>query len=215
MKRIQRQSDQIVIGMPSKGRLKEHVLAFLASKGLGVKPPVGRELQSQINTLPNHKVVFLHPKDIPLLIEKNVIDVGFSGLDLMKETKANIRPVVRLNLGHVKMAIMVPNDSEWYHPFHLLDRKVATPFPQIAQEYFDRLKMRVDITAIGGASEGMPYLGIVDAIVDVVETGTSAEENNLKVIANDLFDSECICAVNKPEFQSNYQLVNSFLRRIY
>jgi ATP phosphoribosyltransferase len=97
----------------------------------------------------------------------------------------------------------------------LLGKVIATPFPNLARAYFQRLKIEASIRHIQGASEGMPFLGIVDAIVDVVETGSSAKENGLKIIADDLFDSECVAAVRKPELQSNYVLINNFLRRLY
>jgi ATP phosphoribosyltransferase len=212
---IKRRKDQIVIAIPSKGRLKEHVLNFLNAKGLPVAPPEGRQLQTCLKNDPNALVVFIHPRDIALMLHEEIIDVGFTGLDLIEETKVKIRPVIRLNCGKVKMSLLIPNESSSYHPFHLLHKSVATPFPNLARAYFDRLKVEVNIRPIQGASEGMPYLGIVDGIVDVVETGSSAIENGLKIIANDLFDSECVASVNKPETKSNYPLVNQFLRKIY
>lgn len=215
MQRLKRSADQVLIAVPSKGRLKEHVFAFLRAKGYPIKPPDGRQLQSQLERRPDHKVVFLHPKDIAYMLEAGVVDVGFTGLDMIAETKVGIRPVIKLGAGSVKMSILVPSDSSWYHPFHLLDKTVATPFPHIARDYFARLKIRVKIRPVLGASEGMPYLGVVDGVVDVVETGGSARENELKSIADDLFDSECVCAVHKPEFHANYPMVNDLLRGLY
>lgn len=212
---IERKKDQIVIAIPSKGRLKEHVLAFLNEKACSVKPPFGRQLQSTLENLPDHHVVFMHPRDIALMLHEGVIDVGFTGLDLIEETKVKVRPVVRLNCGKVKLALLVPKNSPCYHPFHLMHKTIATPFPNIANAYFQRLKVDVTVRHIQGASEGMPYLGIVDGIVDVIESGGTAIENDLKIIADDLFDSECVAAVNKPELQPNYSLVNAFLRKVY
>jgi ATP phosphoribosyltransferase len=215
MRFIKRKKDQIVIAIPSKGRLKEKVLSFLEDKGLIVVPPSGRQLQSILENAPEHLVVFMHPKDIALMIHEGIIDIGFTGLDLIADTNVKIRPVVRLNSAKVKLALLVPEDSLSYHPFHLLHKSIATPFPNLAKAYFQRLKVDVTIRAIQGASEGLPYLGVVDAIIDIVETGASAAQNGLKIIADDIFDSECVAAVNKPELQSNYQLVNTFLRKIY
>jgi ATP phosphoribosyltransferase len=215
MQFIKRKKDQIVIAVPSKGRLKEKVLAFLKDKGVIIVPPEGRQLQSVVENSLDHLVVFMHPKDIALMIHEGIIDVGFTGLDLIADTNVQIRPVVRLNSAKVKLALLVPQDSPSYHPFHLLNKSIATPFPNLAKAYFQKLKVDVTIRAIQGASEGLPYLGVVDAIIDIIETGVSAEQNGLKIIADDIFDSECVAAVNKPELQSNYQLVNNFLRKIY
>lgn len=215
MRHIERKKDQIVVAIPSKGRLKEHVLNFLESKGCPVKPAEGRQLQTTFVNDPAYLVVFMHARDIAIMLDKGVIDVGFTGLDLIAETKVAVRPIIRLNAGKVKVALMVPKTDPAYHTFHLLHKSVATPFPNLAKAYFDRLKVEVSIHPLQGASEGIPYLGIADAIVDVVETGTSVTENGLKIIADDIFDSECIAAVNKPETQINYPMINQFLRRIY
>ena len=215
MEKILPCSDKITIAIPSKGRLKEHVLNYLKAKNYSVIPEGPRSLQGIFEGRNNHRIVFMHPRDIATMLEENIVDVGFTGLDLIADTRAKIRPVIRLDKGHVKMAVLVPEYSEMYHPFHLLHKTVATPFPRITKDFFDQLKVEVNVRGIQGASEGMPYLGVVDAIVDVIESGTTAKENNLKVIFDDLFDSECVAAVHKPELRSNFRLVNQFLRDMY
>lgn len=215
MEHIHRSTDQIVIGVPSKGRLKKHVIEYLAEHGMVVQFKTERQLQAEIKGKPHYKVVFVHPKDIPIFLEKGVLDVGFTGMDLIHETQAKVRPVVKIGRGYVKMSLMVPENQDHYHPFHILDQTVGTPFPNITRAYFDRLQVRVNIQPVRGASEGMPYLGLVDAIVDVVETGESARENGLKIITDNLYDSECVAVVKSPEHQENYKQINEFLRRIY
>lgn len=213
--KILKDREKATIAIPSKGRLKEKVLDFLQKKGYSVLPPKGRELWSAIEGKEHLRVIFLHAKDIATFIDEGVVDIGFTGLDCIFETGARVRPVVRLGECKVKVCILVPESSPWYHPFHLLDKVVATPFPNIAKAYFDKLKVKTQIRTILGSSEGIPALQIADAIVDIVETGDSAKDNGLKIIAEDLFDSECVCAVKKPEFQPNYQVIHQFLRDIY
>lgn len=216
MEFIKKKADQIVVGVPSKGRIQHHVCHFLESKGLNVGfEGLGRKLQTLINEDEKFKVVLMHPKDIPLFLEKDVLDIGFTGLDLLHERQVRIRPLIKLGVGKVKMSLSVPKTSDISHPFHLRHKRVGTSFPNIAHNYFEKLKVPVQIETIQGASEGLPFLGIVDAIMDVVETGMSVKENNLHVIDDEIFDSECICVVNKPEFNVNYRLVNEFLRRVY
>ncbi|MCB1135667.1 MAG: ATP phosphoribosyltransferase [Chlamydiia bacterium] len=214
MEYITRSAEQIILGIPSKGRLKSIVIDYLASHGYPVRTKE-RQLQGEVEDQPQYKVVFAHPKDIPIFLDKGVLDVGFTGLDMIHETQSKVRPVIKTGGGYVKMSIMVPETKPHYHPFHLLDQTIGTPFPNITRAYFDQLKVRVNVQPILGASEGMPYLGLVDAIVDVVETGTSARENGLKVVANDLFDSECVVAVKTPEIQENHRIINDFLRSLY
>lgn len=216
MEFIKKTAEQIVIAIPSKGRIQIHVSHFLESKGLKVDlETIGRKLQTHIKDHANCKVILMHPKDIPLFVERSVVDIGFTGLDLLHETEAKVRPLLRLGKGFVKMSLIVPNTSDISHPFHLMNKTVGTPFPNIAHNYFKNLKIPVTIETIQGASEGMPFTGVVDAIVDVVESGATINENHLRIIDSEIFDSECVCIVNQPEFKSNYQAVNQFLRRIY
>jgi ATP phosphoribosyltransferase len=203
------------IAVPSKGRLKEKVLAFLKDKGYPIKINQGRHLQSVVEGKEHLQIIYLHAKDIVKMLDEGIVDIGFTGLDLIAETNVTLRPVVRLGECKVKLCLLVQDSKPYYHPFHLLDKTIATPFPNIAREYFNRLHIRVNIRTILGASEGIPNLGIADGIVDVVETGSSAKENDLKIIADDLFHSEGVCVVKRPEFQSNYAVINAFLRDIY
>jgi len=215
MQHFTRKKNQIIIGIPSKGRLKKHVLDFLGEKNYVIPAHMGRRLQTRLNNDSRFRVVFLHPKDIPLMIEQGAIDTGFSGLDLIYETRATVRPIIKIGRGHVRMALAVPADAAVNHPFHLMGKTVGTAFPNLTREYFDRLKVDVSIQEIRGASEGMPYLGVVDAIMDVVETGKSLTANHLKIIDDHIFHSECVLMVGKPELQKNYELLNQFLRSIY
>ena len=213
--RVNRSSDQITIGIPSKGRLKEHTAKVLEALGYHLPQEKNRKLQSAFVDMPNHKILFFHAKDIPVMVSQRHLDIGFTGLDLIYERNAKVRPVTKLNRGQVKVVIAVRNDSNINHPFHLMNRTIATPFPNITQEYFDRLKVPVNVISVSGSSEGMGYISTVDAIADVTETGSTIRENDLRIIADDVFDSELVCIVNKPEHESNYRLVNQFLRRLY
>lgn len=215
MQFFEHKPDQIIIAVPSKGRLKQHVTEYLAENGYVFPEEIGRQLQTTLNHDERFQVALLHPKDIPPMVALGRVDVGFSGLDLIYETGANVRSLIRIGRGHVKMALAVPEGREMTHPFHLMDKTVGTSFPNIAKEYFERLKVNVDIRPIQGASEGMPYLGVVDAIMDVVETGSSLKANHLTIIDDNIFASECVLMVSKPEFQKNFVLVNLFLRSLY
>jgi len=207
--------DQVIVALPSKGRLRDVVVQYLHSFGLQVTSGTTRSLQGRIEGFDAAKVVFLHAKDIPVLLAKRTIDLGFTGLDLIHETASAIRPVKRLGVGKVKMGILVPENSPISHPFELMGKTIGTSFHRLAKQYFDQLKIPVHIQPILGASEGLPYLGLVDAIVDVIETGKSAIENKLKIIDDSIFDSECVLCVHTPEMYENYRVVNSFLQRLY
>lgn len=215
MDKIKRHQHQLVIGIPSKGRIKEIVLDFLATKGYRVPENLGRRLDSHFIEMEDHRLVFFHAKDIPIFVQNELIDIGFTGLDLIYEAKAKVRPVIKVSKEPVRLMVAVPSHSSYIHPSHLINRNIATPYPNIAREYFEKLKVPVCINPIQGASEIMPYLGTTDAILDVVETGNSLRDNDLRVIDNNVYESMTVCIVKRPEFSSNHQLIHQFLRKLY
>jgi len=212
---IKKTSESVVIGIPSKWRMKDHTYDFLRSKGIDIKETGDRKLQTTLGD-DRFKVCFMHAKDIAIMLENGLIDVWFTGLDIIYETRVkSVRPVIKTGLGKVKLCIAVPNNSSIDHPFKLMDKKIATSFWNITKEYFGSLWVNVDVHNIFWASEWMPYLWLCDAIVDVVETWNSLVANNMQIIRDDLFLSELVVAVNKPELSKNYKVVNEFLRKIY
>ena len=215
MEHITCNSTNVIIGIPSKGHLKNPTIDFLSKCGFKLQFESQWHLQAKILEYPNYKVVLVHPKDMPFLLKCGVIDIGFTGLDIIKEMKIMVQPVVKTSKGKTKICLMTPKNKKFSHPFHLMNKSIATSFPNITQEYFDKLKVNVKVYYIHGASEGMPYLDFVDCIVDVVETGISAAKNRLKIIIDDIFESECVAIVDKPVLRSNYREVNKFLRSIY
>lgn len=208
-------SDSMIVAIPSKGRLKSHVQDFLMHRGFQCVQENERQLQAKLVRPVPCSAVYLHPKDIPVFLEKKFISVGFTGLDILYELQSKMQPVIRLNTAHVKMAILVPEQSTVSHPFHLINRTVASPYQHIARAYFKKMQIPITIHAIQGTSEIIPALGIADAIVDVVETGTSARENGLRIVIDTLFDSECVCVVDHPEWSPHYEKINLFLQAIY
>lgn len=215
MDKIKPDRDQLIIGIPSKGRIKEFVIKFLDAKGYHLPHNLGRRLDTCFVGKENHRVIHFHAKDIPLFVQNELIDIGFTGLDLIYEARAKVRPIVNVSHNTVKLVVAVPEHSPYTHPSHLINRYLATPYPNIAKEYFEKLKIPITINPIQGGSEIMPYLGATDAILDVVETGQTLKEHHLRVIEDNVFESRTVCIVKKPEYSINHALLYEFLRSIY
>src|SRR5690349_3443259 len=114
----------VTIAIPSKGRLKSQVLQFLASKGFCIVEPKRREMHTTIHGHPHFKIVFLHPKDIALLLHEGAVDIGFTGLDLIAETKAEVQTVFSLNSSKVSLCILAPFNSSISQPYQLQNKTV-------------------------------------------------------------------------------------------
>ena len=112
-------------------------------------------------------------------MERGAADIGVTGKDILLEYEPDIYEFLDLNMGKCRMAVAGPEDF-----FDDGERtlKVATKFTNITRQYYSGLGREIDIIKLNGSIELAPILGLSDVIVDIVETGTTLRENNLRVI---------------------------------
>jgi ATP phosphoribosyltransferase len=173
-------SDNLRIGIPSKGRLAEMAAELLIEAGLKFRRQE-RSLFARVRDMPI-EVTFLRTDDIPTLCAEGAIDMGITGGDLIEETGVDLVSRLALGMGNWKLAICVPEDSNIRKPADLAGRRIATSFPRVTQTYLDRHKITAHIVELTGSVEVMIALGIADAIVDLVETGSTLAANRLMVL---------------------------------
>jgi ATP phosphoribosyltransferase len=116
-----------------------------------------------------------------VLCAEGAIDMGITGGDLVEETGVNLTSRLALGLGNWRLAICVPEDSQLREPADLEGAHIATSFPNVTQKYLDRHKVRAHIVKLSGSVEVMIALGVADAIVDLVETGSTLAANRLSI----------------------------------
>lgn len=186
-------SEPLRIGVPSKGRLSELAAELLADAGLKyrrqdrdlfarVKP--GGGLDGSID------VTFLRTDDIPVLCAEGAIDLGITGSDLVEEagvtTAVADRPAVvtrmPLSMGGCRLAICVPEASPVVTPKDLAGDRIATSFPHVTRAYLTSHGVTCHIVELTGSVEVMIALGVADAIVDLVETGSTLAANKLRIL---------------------------------
>ena len=107
--------DLITIGLPSKGRLKEKSISFFNDKGLKViQSEKERNYFGTIENKSNVKIIFLHAKEIIQRLGDGTLDIGISGLDLLKESDLNLQSKIniqkKLDYGNANLVIAVPDD---------------------------------------------------------------------------------------------------------
>jgi ATP phosphoribosyltransferase len=170
------------IAIPSKGRLRERSVDLLVRAGIRLRTE-GRRLHSVCNET-GTAVIFAHTQDIPALVAEGAVELGVSGSDWVLEKDAPVEQHRRLGFGHCRLSVAVHVDAPYAHPADLDGRRVGTKFPRLAREFFREHGARdVHMIEIQGALEAMVPLGLVDAIVEIVETGTSLVENDLRELA--------------------------------
>jgi ATP phosphoribosyltransferase len=174
-------AENLRIGIPSKGRLSEISTELLADAGLHFRRQE-RSLFARCKELPVD-ITFLRTEDIPVLCAEGAIDLGITGSDLVNESGAVVSTRLKLGVGKCRLALCVPDDSGVKRPADLHGKRVATSFPQITNGFLAGHKAVPHIVNLSGSVEVMIALGVADAIVDLVETGSTLAANRLHVLA--------------------------------
>lgn len=168
------------VAIPNKGRLNAPSIELLHSAGYMFRAKERKLYATSANG--DAQFVFLRAEDIPQIVEAGAVHLGFTGSDLIAERGARVVELLSVDFG--KCAIALAAKEEYTGGIEgLRGKRVATSFPSIAQRYFAQHNVTVTCIEMSGSLEIMAALGLADAIVDLVETGDTLRENNLKVIA--------------------------------
>jgi ATP phosphoribosyltransferase len=197
------------IGVPSKGRLAEIAESLLKDAGLSFRRSE-RSLFARCKQLPV-EVTFLRTEDIPVLCAEGAIDMGISGADLIAESGAEIIRRLDLGVGHCRLAVCVPENSPITKPSELNGCRVATSFPNVTRGYLQKHNADCHLVTLTGSVEIMIALGVADAIVDLVETGSTLAANQLRIL-DEIGTYETVLIQNKARREA--ELADRLTRRV-
>ena len=173
-------AENLRIGIPSKGRLSELAGELLRDAGLSFRRQE-RSLFARVKDMPID-VTFLRTEDIPVLVAEGAIDMGITGADLIQESAATVNNRLNLGVGQCRLAICVPDESPIQSPAQLNGLRVATSFPHCTDTFLRTHGASVHLVTLSGSVEVMIALGVSDAIVDLVETGSTLAANRLRIL---------------------------------
>lgn len=165
------------IALP-KGRLGEKVYDIFEKAGYAC--PSIRENNRKLifeNEETGVRYFWVKPSDVAIYVERGAADIGVAGKDILLEYNPDVYELCDLNMGKCRMAVAAKDDFV-DNPERTL--RVATKFPNITKKYYSELSREIDIIKLNGSIEIAPILGLSDVIVDIVETGTTLKENNLR-----------------------------------
>lgn len=171
----------------TKGRLERDTVGLFEKIGLDCTAmhDKGRKLILPIGD--SIEAVLAKANDVITYVENGVCDLGVVGKDTILEMGSGFYEILDLGFGKCRFAVAGKKGVDFYSGF---DTKViATKYPNVARTYFESKGMDVKIVKIEGSVELAPLLELADAIVDIVETGTTLKENGLEVI-------ETICSIS-------------------
>ena len=167
-----------------KGRLAKKTLELFEKIGITcdeIRDPDTRKLIF-VNEELGLRFFLAKGPDVPTYVEYVAADIGFVGKDTILEESRNIYEVLDLGFGKCKMCVCGRQETKELLNRHELIR-VATKYPKIAKDYFYNKKHQtVELIKMNGSIELAPIVGLSEVIVDIVETGTTLNENGLVVL---------------------------------
>ena len=186
-------SRRLRLAIPNKGRLVEPTLRLLHDAGLVFE----EHDRSLVALVQNYEldILFVRTNDVIEFVGDGVADLGVTGVDLLAETGAELLQFRALGYGRCRLAAAVANDSPYRAVEDLAGVRVATAHPNTARRFFEDRGIEVEIIPISGAVEVAPRLGLAEAIVDLVSTGSTLAMNGLRQIG-DVLASEAILVAN-------------------
>lgn len=163
----------------TKGRLQKQTLALLNQAGIDTRF-VDESNRKLTFTSEDGQLTFLLVKaaDVTTYVRHGVADLGVVGKDTLFEHPGDYYEMLDLGIGKCKFSVA---STEGYQLTDYKRKMIATKYPTVARQHFQKKGEDVEIIKIEGSVEIAPVLGLADAIVDIVETGTTLKENGLKV----------------------------------
>ena len=195
------------VALPT-GRIAEQTLEIF-SKIFGSEFKF--EDRKLIMTKGEFKFLMVRNQDIPTYITEGAADIGVVGLDVLEEHRCDVLRLLDLGLGKCRVCIGIRENQEL--DYTKPELKIATKMPNITKSYFDQKAIAVKIIKLYGSIELAPIVGLSDAIVDIVETGTTMKQNGLKV-AQEIMHSSAHLIANKNSFITKRDEILSLYHKI-
>lgn len=165
----------------TKGRIEKDVCKLLRKCGFDVETIENKNRELLIKTKDDIEVIFAKSNDVLTFIEHGIADLGVVGKDTLDESDFNdYNEILDLNVGKCYFAIAA---YPGYKEKQFKERKkIASKYPNVAKKFFSQKQENVEIIKLEGSVELGPVIGMTDAIVDIVETGSTLKANGLEII---------------------------------
>ena len=170
-----------------KGSLERATLELFDAADLTVRRSSDRDYHATIDDPRIERVRFLRPQEIPSYVAEGLFDFGITGRDWITETGASVVSLGELQYSKatsapVRLVLAVPASVSWQAASDLPDGiRVSTEFPELTRRFLDARGVKASLVPSYGATEAK-VPDIVDAIVDLTETGSSLRRNGLRIL---------------------------------
>jgi ATP phosphoribosyltransferase len=189
----------------SKGRIFQETTPLLAAAGIHAleDPEASRKLILPTNR-DDVRLIIVRASDVPTYVQYGAADLGIAGKDVLDEHGSEgLYQPIDLQIAKCKMMVAVREDFDYLASIRSGARlKVVTKYVKTAREHFAEKGMHVDLIKLYGSMELGPLVGLADAIVDLVSTGSTLRANNLKAV-EEISEISSRLIVNQASFKLN------------
>jgi ATP phosphoribosyltransferase len=199
------------IAIQKSGRLNEDSIQILKDCGISINNG-NDQLKTTASNFPL-EVLYLRNSDIPQYLIDGVVDAAIVGDNLLVEKGKNIQVAEKLGFSKCKVSVAVPKSFNYNSVKDLDGLRIATSYPNTVLDFFNSKNVNVDLHQISGSVEIAPNIGLADAIVDIVSSGSTLFKNNLKEVEV-IFKSEAVLAVSPKMTLENKVILDKLQFRI-
>lgn len=206
-------NNRLTIAMQKNGRLSDESQKILQKSGVKFRSRDGK-LLIRSNSFPID-ILFVRDDDIPSLVNNGDADLAIIGEnELLEKTISknllNIKKILKLGFSKCRLAFAIPENEDY---IDLNNKKVATSYPNIVDNYFKENSINASVVDIHGSVELTPHIGISDCICDLVSSGATLEANNLKEVVT-ILESEAVLIQNSDLDYNKLDLANKLINRM-
>lgn len=167
------------VAIPNKGILSDSAISMLKEAGYAVRRDSAElHLVDELNQI---EFFYLRPRDIATYVGSGSLDVGLTGLDLLKDAQSKADEVADLGFGGSTFRFAAPDGSGFSNVRDLQGKRLATAYPNLIADYLAEHGVMAQIVKLDGAVESAVKLGVADAVADVVSTGNTLRKAGLVI----------------------------------
>jgi ATP phosphoribosyltransferase len=202
---------KLKIAVQKTGRLHDDSMKLL--KDIGISIDNGKDqLKASAQNFPI-EVFYLRNGDIPQYLRDGVVDAAIIGENVLIEKGTDINFIEKLGFSKCRISIAVPKSMKYTSIKELEGKQIATSYPNTVKQFLKKNNVNANLHIISGSVEIAPSIGLADAIVDIVSSGSTLFKNNLKE-EEIILQSEAVLAVSPKISNENQEILNKIQFRI-
>jgi len=207
----QNKMTKLKIAVQKSGRLHDDSMKILSEIGISIDN--GKEqLKASAKNFPM-EVFYLRNGDIPQYLKDGVVDAAIIGENVLIEKGEGISTVEKLGFSSCKVSVAVPKSVKYNGIKDLEGKRIATSYPNTVTQFLQKHEVNAQLHIINGSVEIAPNIGLADAIVDIVSSGSTLFKNGLKEVEV-LLKSEAVLAVSPKISSENQQILDRLQFRL-